>query len=104
MTAPAAPHAALAAWAALRASGAGRGAHVTLIRAHGGAARNLGMHLALADDGRAFGMVTIGGCADGRALEAAQRVLRSERGEQLTIPLSEEDALALWSCCWRRCR
>jgi xanthine dehydrogenase accessory factor len=99
MSAPAAPHAALAAWSALRASGAERGTLVTLVRAQGGAARNLGTHLALADDGQAYGMVTIGGCADGRALEAARRVLRSERGEQLTIPLSEEDALALGLGC-----
>jgi xanthine dehydrogenase accessory factor len=99
MSAPAAPHAALAAWSTLRASGATRGALVTLIRAQGGAARNLGTHLALADDGQVYGMVTIGGCADGRALEAARHVLRSGRGEQLTIPLSEEDALALGLGC-----
>jgi xanthine dehydrogenase accessory factor len=93
------PHPALAAWSALRASGAGRGALVTLVRADGGASRSLGMHLALADDGHAYGSVTIGGCADGRALEAAHRVLASGRGEQLTVPLSEEDALALGLGC-----
>jgi xanthine dehydrogenase accessory factor len=96
---PHTPHPALAAWTALRASGAARGALVTMVRADGGASRSLGTHLALADDGRAFGSVTIGGCADGRALDAARRVLHSGTGEQLTVPLSEEDALALGLGC-----
>jgi xanthine dehydrogenase accessory factor len=94
-----APHPTLATWSALCASGATRGALVTLVRADGGASRSLGMHFALADDGRSYGSVTIGGCADGRALEAAHRVLASESSEALTVPLSEEDALALGLGC-----
>ena len=99
MSDPRAPHAALSAWKALRASGAAHGALVTLVRADGGAARSLGTHLALADDGRTFGSVTVGGCADGRALEAAGRVLSSGVPEQLTVPMSEADALALGLGC-----
>jgi xanthine dehydrogenase accessory factor len=94
-----APHAALAAWTALRASGARRGALVTLVRADGGSSKPVGAHLALADDDRAFGSVTIGGCADGRALTAAARVRESGVRELLTVPLGEEDALALGLGC-----
>jgi xanthine dehydrogenase accessory factor len=96
---PRAPHSALAAWRALRGSGAARGALVTLVRADGGAARTLGTHLALADDGRSHGSVTVGGCADGRALDAAARVLASGAAEQLTVPMSEADAVALGLGC-----
>lgn len=99
MTLPRGPHPALAAWAALRSSGAARGALVTLVRADGGASRALGTHLAVADDGRAFGSVTIGGCADGRAMDTARRVIASGQAEQVTLPLSEEDALALGLGC-----
>lgn len=97
--APRAPHPALAAWQALRASGSRRGALVTLVRADGGSSKPVGAHLALADDGRAFGSVTIGGCADGRALTAAARVRDSGVREILTLPLGEEDALALGLGC-----
>lgn len=89
----------LAAWAALRASGARRGALVTLVRADGGASRTLGTRLAVADDGRTFGSVTVGGCADGRALEAARRAIESGAAERVVMPLSEEDALALGLGC-----
>ena len=92
-------HPSLAAWEALRASGARRGALVTLVRADGGASRTLGTRLAVADDGRTFGSVTVGGCADGRALAAAQRAIASGRREALTLPLSEDDALALGLGC-----
>lgn len=92
-------HPSLAAWAALRGSGAREGALITLLRAQSGPARNLGTHFALGDDGRTYGSVTIGGCADGRALTAARRVLASGCNEQLTIPLSEDDALALGLGC-----
>ena len=92
-------HPSLAAWEALRASGAARGALVTLVRADGGASRALGTRLAVADDGRTFGSVTVGGCADGRALAAAQRVIATGRREALTLPLSEDDALALGLGC-----
>jgi xanthine dehydrogenase accessory factor len=94
-----APHDALAAWTALRTSGSSRGALVTLVRADGGASKPIGAHLALAEDGRAFGSVTIGGCADGRALTAAERVRESGVRELLTVPLGEEDALALGLGC-----
>lgn len=94
-----APHPALAAWLALRASGAERGALVTLVRADGGSSKAVGAHLALAGDGRAFGSVTIGGCADGRALEAARRVHDTRSRELLTLPLAEDDARALGLAC-----
>jgi xanthine dehydrogenase accessory factor len=94
-----APHPALAAWASLRTEAAGRGALVTLVRADGGTSKPVGAHLALAEDGRAFGSVTIGGCADGRALTVAGQVLRTGARELLTVPLSEEDALALGLGC-----
>jgi xanthine dehydrogenase accessory factor len=96
---PRAPHDALVAWTALRTSGSSRGALVTLVRADGGASKPIGAHLALAEDGRAFGSVTIGGCADGRALTAAERVRESGVRELLTVPLGEEDALALGLGC-----
>lgn len=94
-----APHPALAAWSALRAQASGRGALVTLIRADGGSSKPVGAHLALAEDGRAYGSVTIGGCADGRALAVAAEVLRSGVRERITVPLSEDDALALGLGC-----
>lgn len=94
-----APHPALAAWVALREQAAGRGALVTLVRADGGASKPVGAHLALAEDGRAYGSVTIGGCADGRALTAAEQVLRGGVRTLITVPLGEEDALALGLGC-----
>lgn len=101
MTAPAprAPHPALAAWAALREHAGGRGALITLVRADGGTSKPVGAHLALAPDGRSYGSVTIGGCADGRALAVAEQVLRTGARELVTLPLSEEDALALGLGC-----
>ena len=99
MSQPRATPPALAAWTALRASGTPDGALVTLVRADGGASRALGMHLALARDGRAFGSVTVGGCADGRALQAAARVIETGTSERLTLPLSEADAIALGLGC-----
>ena len=100
MSAPTrAPHPALAAWTALHEQAAGRGALVSLVQVEGGGSKPVGAHLALAEDGRAFGSVTIGGCADGRALVAAQRVLHSGTRELITVPLSEEDALALGLGC-----
>lgn len=94
-----ASHPALAAWAALREHAAGRGALITLVRADGGSSKAAGAHLALAADGRSYGSVTIGGCADGRALAVAEQVLRTGARELLTLPLSEEDALALGLGC-----
>lgn len=99
MTPPRTGHPALDVWSALRASGAARGALVTLVHADGGASRSLGTRFAVADDGRAFGSVTVGGCADGRALQAAMRVLASGTTERETLPVSEEDALALGLGC-----
>jgi xanthine dehydrogenase accessory factor len=101
MTGPAAraPHPALAAWAALREHAGGRGALITLVRADGGTSKPVGAHLALAEDGRSYGSVTIGGCADGRALVVAEQVLRTGARELLTVPLGEEDALALGLGC-----
>ena len=94
-----APHPALAAWTALRAEAEGRGALVTLVRADGGSSKPVGAHLALAQDGRAYGSVTIGGCADGRALSTAEEVLRTGVRELITVPLGEEDAVALGLGC-----
>src|SRR3954469_13178317 len=94
-----APHPALAAWAALREQAAGRGVLITLVRADGGSSKPVGAHLALAEDGRSYGSVTIGGCADGRALVVAEQVLRTGARELLTVPLAEEDALALGLGC-----
>jgi xanthine dehydrogenase accessory factor len=94
-----APHPALAAWAALREHAGGRGALITLVRADGGTSKPVGAHLALAEDGRSYGSVTIGGCADGRALMVAEQVLRTGGRELLTVPLGEEDALALGLGC-----
>jgi xanthine dehydrogenase accessory factor len=94
-----APHPALAAWTALRDQAGGRGALITLVRTDGGTSKPVGAHLALAEDGRAYGSVTIGGCADGRALTAAEQVLRTGTPTLLTVPLGEEDALALGLGC-----
>ena len=93
-----APHPALAAWTALREQAMGRGALVTLVQADG-RSKPEGAHLALANDGRAFGSVTIGGCADGRALTVAAEVVRTGERRSLTVPLGEEDALALGLGC-----
>ena len=101
MIAPAAraPHPDLAAWRSLRDHASGEGALVTLVRADGSTSKPVGAHLALSADGRAYGSVTIGGCADGRALAVASEVLRTGTRELLTLPLSEEDALALGLGC-----
>lgn len=93
-----APHPALAAWTQLREQALGRGALVTLVKADG-SSKPEGAHLALAIDGRAFGSVTIGGCADGRALAVAAEVVRTGERQSLTVPLGEEDALALGLGC-----
>ena len=101
-----APHPALAAWSALRAQASGRGALVTLVRADGGSSKPVGAHLALAEDGRAYGSVTIGGCADGRALAVAGRrpSLRAFasasrcRSARTTRSRSDSAAPATWSC------
>ena len=92
-------HPALQTWSALRAAGAARGALVTLVRTEGGASKILGTQVALADDGRAFGSVTIGGCADGRAVAAARDALEHGCAALLALPLSEADALALGLGC-----
>lgn len=94
-----AAHPSVAAWAALRATAGSRGAIVTLVRGDGGASKAVGTHFALADDGRTFGSVTIGGCANGRAVVSAERVLQSGVRERLTLPLGEEDARALGLGC-----
>jgi xanthine dehydrogenase accessory factor len=99
MSQPRAVHPGLAAWRQLRDSGALEGALVTMVRADGGASKTLGTHLAVAADGRWFGSVTVGGCADGRAIEAARRVLASGDAERITLPLSEADAVALGLGC-----
>ena len=93
------PHQALQAWSALLAAGTARGALVTLVGADGGTSKLLGTQLAVADDGRAFGSVTIGGCADGRAVIAARESVRSGMRAVLALPLSEADALALGLGC-----
>ncbi|HEY2025726.1 MAG TPA: XdhC family protein [Gemmatimonadaceae bacterium] len=94
-----APHPALAAWSDLRRSGSARAALVTLARADGGSSRPVGTRLVVSDEGRTFGSVTIGGCADGRARTAAERILQSGGRELLTVPLGEEDAVALGLGC-----
>ena len=93
------PHQALQAWSALVAAGGPRGALVTLVGADGGTSKLLGTQLAITDDGRAFGSVTIGGCADGRAVAAAREAVRNGMRALLDLPLSEADALALGLGC-----
>jgi xanthine dehydrogenase accessory factor len=92
-------HPALRTGAALVAADTPRGALVTLVRADGGTSKILGTQLGLAEDGRTFGSVTIGGCADGRAAAAAREALRRGTRELLALPISEADALALGLGC-----
>ena len=76
---------------ALRA-GERRLAMATLISAEGTSSSIVGAKTFVGETGRIVGSVTIGGCIDARAVEAADRVLASGRAELLDVALADEDA------------
>ncbi len=85
----------------LRAVRAGepRLAMATLVAATGASSSIVGAKTFVGESGRIVGAVTIGGCVDARAAEAADRVLRSGSAELLDIPLSDEQAWDMGLAC-----
>ncbi len=81
----------LARFAAVRAR-EGRLAMATLIAAEGTSSSIVGAKTFVGETGGILGSVTIGGCLDARAVEAADRVLATARAEVLDIALADEDA------------
>lgn len=82
----------------LRANGR-RAAVATLVATSGGAVRRLGETMWVDDHGAIVGSVTIGGCVDGRAVEAAEHVLQAGTSQRLSLPLGDEDAWAFGMTC-----
>ena len=83
---------------ALRA-GERRLAMATLISAEGTSSSIVGAKTFVGETGRIVGSVTIGGCIDARAVEAADRVLASGRAELLDVALADEDAWDMGLAC-----
>jgi xanthine dehydrogenase accessory factor len=74
-------------------------AMATLISATGSSSSIVGAKTFVAVSGQIVGAVTIGGCLDARAAEAADRVLASNIAELLDIPLGDEQAWDLGLAC-----
>jgi xanthine dehydrogenase accessory factor len=74
-------------------------AMATLIAAEGASSSIVGAKTFVGETGGILGSVTIGGCLDARAVEAADRVLASDRAEILDIALADEDAWDLGLAC-----
>jgi xanthine dehydrogenase accessory factor len=74
------------------AGGGGRLAMATLVAAEGTSSSIVGAKTFVGAGGGIVGSVTIGGCIDARAVEAADRVLSTGRAELLDIALADEDA------------
>ncbi len=74
-------------------------AMATLVSATGSSASIVGAKTFVGASGRIVGAVTIGGCLDARAAEAADRVLASNAGELLDVPLADEEAWDLGLAC-----
>ncbi len=74
-------------------------AMATLIAAEGTSSSIVGAKTFVGETGDIVGSVTIGGCLDARAVEAADRVLASERAEVLDIALGDEDAWDMGLAC-----
>ncbi|MDE3172538.1 MAG: hypothetical protein KGN74_05650, partial [Gemmatimonadota bacterium] len=91
-------HPTLDRFAAVRA-GEPRLAMATLVDATGTSSSIVGAKTFVGQSGRIVGAVTIGGCLDARAAEAADRVLASGSAELLAISLSDEQAWDMGLAC-----
>ncbi|HEX8726871.1 MAG TPA: XdhC family protein [Gemmatimonadaceae bacterium] len=89
---------ALARFHALRARER-RLAMATLIAAEGTSSSIVGAKTFVGETGDILGSVTIGGCLDARAVEAADRVLATERAEVLDVALADEEAWDMGLAC-----
>jgi xanthine dehydrogenase accessory factor len=67
-------------------------AMATLVSAEGTSSSIVGAKTFVGGTGHIVGSVTIGGCIDARAVEAADRVLGTGRSELLDVALADEDA------------
>jgi xanthine dehydrogenase accessory factor len=74
-------------------------AMATLVAATGTSSSIVGAKTFVGESGRIVGAVTIGGCVDARAAEAADRVLASDRAEVLDLSLSDEQAWDMGLAC-----
>ncbi len=74
-------------------------AMATLIAAEGTSSSIVGAKTFVGETGGILGSVTIGGCLDARAVEAADRVLATDRAEVLDVALADEDAWDLGLGC-----
>jgi xanthine dehydrogenase accessory factor len=74
-------------------------AMATLVAATGTSSSIVGAKTFVGQSGRIVGAVTIGGCVDARAAEAADRVLASGAAELLDLELSDEQAWDMGLAC-----
>ena len=74
-------------------------AMATLIAAEGTSSSIVGARTFVDGEGHIVGAVTIGGCVDARAVEAADRVLASGTPELLDVALGDEDAWDMGLAC-----
>lgn len=89
---------ALAQFQAVRAN-EGRVAMATLVSATGTSSSIVGAKTFVGATGHIVGSVTIGGCIDARAVEAADRVLATGRSELVDVALADEDAWDMGLAC-----
>lgn len=76
-----------------------RVAMATLVATRGTSPKKEGAKLWVGERGRILGAVTIGGCVDARAIEAAEDVLRTGKATVLSVDLGEADARELGLTC-----
>lgn len=74
-------------------------AMATCVSADGTSSSIVGAKTFVGETGQIVGSVTIGGCLDARAVEAADRVLASDRAEVLDIALADEEAWDMGLAC-----
>ena len=82
----------------LRRSGK-RAVMATLVRTKGSTPRKEGSKMFVDSDGNIFGSVTIGGCVDGRVIEASHEVLMSSTPRLLSMKLGDDEAWEIGFTC-----
>ena len=70
----------------------------TVVRTWGSAPRAAGSHMAVNGEGDFCGSVS-GGCVEGAVVDAAQEVIRSGEGQQLTFGVTNEMAWEVGLAC-----
>jgi LAO/AO transport system kinase len=70
----------------------------TVVRTWGSAPRSAGSHMAINEAGDFCGSVS-GGCVEGAVVDAAQEVMRSGEGRQLTFGVTNEMAWEVGLAC-----